>query len=99
VTTTPLESPVASLASLEGINSALMIHTDHLPRDHRYPASGLEVIRDLLDEDGVGVVYTVPGQRRRNPEARACVHQTRLHSPQATVLIDADQYSGGPTCS
>ncbi len=94
MTTTPLESPVASLAPLEGINSALMIHTDHLPRDYRYPASGLDVIRDLLDEDGVGVVYTVPGQQQRNPNARACVDQTRRRSPQATVLIDADRYSG-----
>jgi hypothetical protein len=95
VTTIPLEWPVASLAPLEGLNSALMIHTDDLPRDRRYPASGLEVIRDLLDEDGVGVVYTVPGRKQRNRNALACVDQTRRHSPQATVLIDADQYSGG----
>jgi hypothetical protein len=71
----------------------LFVHTVHRPNTGAPPA-GLAAIRELLDEDGIGVIYTMPSDRTRPAVATACVMQTRLRSPRADILLDAALYTG-----
>ncbi len=84
---------VAAARPLRGLSSGLFVHTVHLPNSGAPPA-GLAAIRDLLDQDGIGVIYTMPSNRTRPAMATACVEQTRLRSPRADILLDAALYTG-----
>jgi hypothetical protein len=84
---------VVAARPLPGLASGLFVHTVHLPKTGAPPA-GLDAIRDLLDQDGLGVIYTVPANKTRPAMATACVMQTRLRSPQADILLDAALYTG-----
>ncbi|MGH3751699.1 MAG: hypothetical protein ACRDRP_03215 [Pseudonocardiaceae bacterium] len=90
---TSAPSRVTSLRPLEGLSTALFVHTVHLPNDGQ-PQAGVEAIRDLLDQDGIGVVYTIPRSRGRLGVASCCVDQTRKRSPGADILLDAARYTG-----
>lgn len=57
-------SPVTSTRPLDGLGTALFVHTVHLPKKGQ-PRAGVEAIRELLDRDGIGVVYTVPRNKGR----------------------------------
>jgi hypothetical protein len=85
--------PVAAAHPLPGLTSGLFVHTVHRPNSGAPPA-GLAAIRDLLDQDGIGVIYTMPSDRTRPAMATACVQQTRLRSPRADILLDAALYTG-----
>jgi hypothetical protein len=65
-----------------------------MPKTSASPPAGVEAIRDLLDRNGIGVVYTVPGDHRRASNATICVAETRRRSPGAEILLDASLYSG-----
>jgi hypothetical protein len=84
---------VVAARSLPGLTSGLLVHTGGVPRKGAPPA-GLAAIRDLLDQDGIGVIYTMPKDRNRAGTATACVNETRVRSPQADVLLDAALYTG-----
>jgi hypothetical protein len=84
---------VVAARPLPGLASGLFVHTVHRPKSGAPPA-GLAAIRDLLDQDGIGVIYTVPANRTRAAMATACVVQTRLRSPRADILLDAALYTG-----
>ncbi len=86
-------SRVTSLRPLEGMTTALLVHTVHLP-DKGQPRAGVDAIRELLDQDSIGVVYTIPRCRGRLAIASCCVDQTRRRSPNADILLDADLYTG-----
>ncbi len=86
-------SRVTSLRPLDGTSTALFVHTVHLPNKGQAPA-GVEAIRDLLDQDRIGVVYTIPRTKGRLGIASSCVHQTRLRAPSAEILLDASLYTG-----
>jgi hypothetical protein len=85
-------APVRSSHLLPGLSCGLFVHTEHLPRS-RAAVGGLDAVRDLLDEDGVGAIYTLP-RRGARAAATACVAQTRVRSPEADILLDAARYSG-----
>ncbi len=91
MTSTP--SPVTAIRPLAGLESALLVHTVHLP-NKGYPHAGVNAIRDLLSRDAIGVVYTIPRSKGRLATATACVHQTRQHSPDSDILLDASLYTG-----
>jgi hypothetical protein len=55
---------------------------------------GGEAVRELLDQDGIGVVYTIPQSKGRLGGASCCVDQTRRRSPGADILLDAALYTG-----
>jgi hypothetical protein len=86
-------SRVTSLCPLEGLSTALFVHTVHLP-DRGQPQAGVDAVRELLDQDGIGVVYTIPRSKGRLGVASCCVNQTRRRSPEADILLDARLYSG-----
>lgn len=90
---TSAPSRVTSLCPLEGLNTALFVHTVHLPNKGQ-PRAGVDAIRELLDQDGIGVVYTIPRSRGRLAIASCCVDQTRKRSPGADILLDAALYTG-----
>lgn len=91
--TTSSPSPVTSLRPLTNLVSALFVHTVHLP-NRGYPYAGVNAIRDLLNRDAIGVIYTIPRGRSRLATATACVHQTRQRCPDADILLDANLYTG-----
>jgi hypothetical protein len=84
---------VPAARPLPGLTAGLFVHTVHRPKTGAPPA-GLAAIRDLLDQDGIGVIYTVPPTRNRPAAATACVMQTRLRAPRADILLDAALYTG-----
>jgi hypothetical protein len=90
---TSAPSRVTSLRPLEGLSTALFVHTVHLPNKGQ-PRAGVDAIRELLDQDGIGVVYTIPRSRGRLGVASCCVDQTRKRSPGADILLDAALYTG-----
>jgi hypothetical protein len=71
----------------------LFVHTVHLP-DRGQPQAGVDAVRELLDQDGIGVVYTIPRSKGRLGVASCCVNQTRRRSPEADILLDARLYTG-----
>jgi hypothetical protein len=85
--------PVTALKPLPGLSTALFTYTNVLPRNASQPASGVDVVRDLLTTENIGVVYEMP-RSRPGRAVRACVDQTRRHSPKAPILIDAALYGG-----
>lgn len=91
--TASMPSRVTSLRPLEGLSTALFVHTVHLP-DKGQPQAGVEAVRELLDQDGIGVVYTIPRLKGRLGVASCCVDQTRKRSPGADILLDAALYTG-----
>lgn len=91
--TTSTPSPVTSIRPLANLGSALFIHTVHLP-NQGHPHAGVDAIRDLLNRDGVGAIYTIPRGKNRLATATACVHRTRQRSPEADILLDANLYTG-----
>lgn len=87
-------SPVTSLRPLEGLSTALFVHTVHLPNGGQPQTGGVEAVRELLDQDRIGVVYTIPRSKGRLGVASCCVNQTRRRSPGADILLDAALYTG-----
>jgi hypothetical protein len=85
--------PVTALKPLPGLNTALFAHTNVQPPSSSHPASGVDVVRDLLTSENIGVVYEI-GRSHRPRAVRAVVDQTRRHSPEAPILIDAALYGG-----
>ena len=91
--TTSTPSRVTSLRPLEGLGTALFVHTVHLPNEGQ-PRAGVDAIRELLDQDGIGVVYTIPRSRGRLGVASCCVDQTRKRAPGVDILLDAALHTG-----
>lgn len=90
---TSVPSRVTSIRPFEGMSTALFVHTVHLPNQGQ-PRAGVDAIRELLDQDGIGVVYTIPRDRGRLGIASCCVDQTWQRSPGADILLDANLYTG-----
>ncbi len=84
---------IAALRPLQGMSTALFVHTVHMP-NRGQPWAGVEAIRGLLDRDGLGVVYMIPRGKDRLGIASCCVDQTWLRSPAADILLDAGRYTG-----
>ena len=85
-----LTSPRAE--PLEGLGTALFLQTVHRA-DGRHPQGGVAGVRELLKQDGIGVVYVLP-RKDRLRTATEVVHQTRLKAPRAQIMLDASHYSG-----
>lgn len=94
--------PVTSLSPLDGLDTALMVYTTAVMPPRSAPAAGVAVVRDQIHAEGMGVIYEIPrparGDHLRGPErrgiVRACIEQTVLRAPEASILVDAALYGG-----
>lgn len=80
--------PVLTENVLPGLTSSLFIHA---------PQTRHDLVRDLIVNDSLGVVYSLDSLRRRrnrHAETRAIVDYTRCRAPQASIIVDANLYSG-----
>lgn len=84
----PSTGPILTENALPGLVSSLFIQA---------PQSRHDLVRNLVVNESLGVVYSLdPLRRRRNRQAetRAIIDYTRFKAPEAPILVDANLYSG-----
>ncbi|MBT2533945.1 hypothetical protein J7E83_17800 [Arthrobacter sp. ISL-48] len=83
-----VNDPILTESVLPGLDNSVFIQA---------PQARHDLVRDLVVNESMGVVYSLdPGRRRRNRQAetRAIVDYTRHRAPRAPIMVDANLYSG-----